>query len=194
MHSRGSGRCHSYKDQDVLPAPGVVDLERGRMAKASRSPWKPSDSITGTHGATWKTTATDQRNICSTDCGYRQQERCLLLNVPRRPMAKFPATVERTFCCKSGGVVKAQRRGHLRHRPWTVFGEGPTKVVGGHLARTRSAILRPKIFVSPRRATCFNAIVLGWPGKQLLNKSLRQGHHVATAKLPVSSCWVLLPS
>src|SRR5207302_10318517 len=60
-------------------------------------------------------------------------------------------------------------------RPWTVYGEGPTQVVGGSFNDTKRQPFTGRDLRFTRKGDTLYALALAWPGEELTLTSLRAG-------------------
>jgi alpha-L-fucosidase len=163
----------TYKDKDFAARSGVVDLERGRMARGMSEPWQTDDSM-------------DWKSWCDIrDPNYKSAKRliaelvdivskngCLLLNVPPKANGEIPEPVKERLL-EMGRWLRLNGEAIYGTRPWAVYGEGPTQVVPGHFGeeKTKDFTAQDIRFTTKGRNTIY-AICLDWPGAKLVIKSL----------------------
>ena len=129
----------TYKFENLKPWAGVLDLERARMSELKKFPWLTDDSI-------------DWGSWCDVqDPDYKSTNRlidflvdvvskngCVLLNVTPTAAGEIPELVKERLL-EMGEWLKINGDAIYGTRPWKVYGEGPTKVVEGHLSERKNA-------------------------------------------------------
>ena len=162
----------TYKDKDFPVGAGVVDLERGRMARGMPEPWQTDDSM-------------DWKSWCDIrDPSYKSAQRliaelvdivskngCLLLNVPPKANGEIPEPVQERLL-EMGRWLRLNGEAIYGTRPWVVFGEGPTQVVQGHFGEEKTTDFTAQDIRFTTKGRTLYAICLGWPGEKLVIKSL----------------------
>ncbi len=129
----------SYKFEDLKPWAGVLDLERARMSELKKFPWLTDDSV-------------DWGSWCNVqDPDYKSANRlvdflvdvvskngCVLLNVTPTAEGEIPEAVKERLL-EMGEWLNINGEAIYGTRPWKIYGEGPTKVVEGHLSERENA-------------------------------------------------------
>ena len=164
----------TYKDHDLEPGAGIVDLERGRMAKITPYKWLNDDSI-------------DWNSWCYIENpDYKSADRLvdglvdivskngnLLLNINPRPDGTIPEpTRERLI--EIGKWLKLNGEAIYGTKPWEIFGEGPTQVVEGHFGERKIKDFTSADIRFTRKGNALYAIILDWPAGPVRIESLRQ--------------------
>jgi alpha-L-fucosidase len=163
-----------YKNRDLEAGAGVVDLERGRMAKATPYRWVNDDSINWTswcyvQNAEYKSAD----RLVDGLIDIVSKNGTLLLNIDPKPDGAIPEpTRERLL--EIGRWLKLNGEAIYGTRPWDVFGEGPTPVVEGHFGERKIKDFTAADIRFTRKGSVLYAILLDWPGKAVTIHSLKQ--------------------
>ncbi len=167
----------TYKFYDFAKETAVLDVERARMSEMKDFPWLTDDSID------WKAWS----HISNPD--YKSANRiidflvdvvskngCLLLNITPKANGEIPRPV-RERLLEIGAWLGKNGEAIYGTRPWKIYGEGPAKVVEGHLSEQEN----PDNTAEDIRYTTKNgilyAIVLDWPKGTVRLESLKRGNH-----------------
>lgn len=165
----------TYKDRDLEPGTGIVDLERGRMAKAPPYKWLNDDSID------WNSWSYVE------NADYKSADRLvdglvdivskngnLLLNINPRADGTIPEpTRERLLAM--GKWLRLNGEAIYGTKTWEIFGEGPTEVVEGHFGERKIKDFTAADIRFTRKGNALYAILLGWPGERVTIRSLADG-------------------
>ena len=165
----------TYKFDDLPRGAGIVDLERGRMAKATDYPWLTDDSIDwNSWGYVEDHRYKSTTRLIGELVDIVSKNGCLLLNVPPKANGEIPAEVQQRLL-EMGRWLKLNGEAIYGTRPWTIFGEGPTKVNEGHFGEEKTGDFTARDIRFTTKGTALYAICLGWPGEKLVVKSLTAG-------------------
>lgn len=162
----------TYKHKDFPEGTAVLDIERGRMAELTDYIWLTD-------------TAVDMKSWCYvTNPEYKpvntlvdvlvdivSKNGCLLLNVGPRADGVIPKEAQ-DLLLGIGEWLKVNGEAIYGTRPWIVYGEGPAKVQSGAFKEQRESIYGAEDIRFTTKGKALYAIVLDWPGKQLMIKSL----------------------
>ena len=153
----------TYKHKDFADGAGILDLERSRMSEAQDFPWLTDDSI-------------DWGSWCNVqDPDYKSTDRlidtlvdivskngCMLLNITPTAQGEIPQPVQDRLL-EMGEWLSLNGEAIYETRPWKIYGEGPTKVVEGHLSERKNKDATAEDIRFTTKSDTLYAIVLGWP-------------------------------
>ena len=154
----------TYKEKDLPPGVGLLDIERGRLSETPSFKWLTDDAI-------------DWNSWCHVqNPHYKSADRIvdelvdivskngnLLLDITPTAEGVIPAAVvERLLAI--GHWLDVNGEAIYGTRPWKVFGEGPTQVKAGMFGEEKIPdFVAQDIRFTTRWKTLY-AIALGWPG------------------------------
>lgn len=153
----------TYKNNDFAKGSGVVDIEQGRMSSATDYVWQNDDTID------WDSWAYLEQprykpvtRLVHELADVVSKNGTLLLDIGPRPDGTIPEPiVERLRAI--GAWLRVNGEAIYGTRPWTTFGEGPTKVEAGHFGEAKIKDFTAKDIRFTTRGTTLYAIALGWP-------------------------------
>lgn len=166
------GVAINYKHQAFPAKAAVFDVERGQLTDIRPLFWQTDTSISKN---SWGYVANqDYKTAGSIICDLVDivsKNGALLLNIGPRPDGTIPEAEERILL-EIGQWLAVNGEAVYKTRPWKVYGEGPTRVVGGSFNDTR----RPAFTSQDVRFTCrgdtLYAIILGVPESSVTIRSL----------------------
>ncbi len=172
----------TFKNQDLPPGAGILDLEAGRMDELCQFPWVTDTSIDCVPRGTW---------AYARSAAFKSPERLihnlvdivskngqLLLNVGPRADGTIPEGAQRTLKAL-GAWLRINGEAIYNTRPWCVAGEGPTRHAvdmskKGHFNETGEA----RFCAHDIRFTTANKAVyatcLGVPGDEVFINAFRE--------------------
>jgi len=169
----GRGVAINYKFKAFPAGTAIYDIERGQLDDIRRPFWQTDTSVAKnswgyTHGQDYKTVddlVDDLVDIVS-------KNGALLLNIGPRPDGTIPEQ-EEELLLGIGGWLQMNGEAVYGTRPWKIFGEGPTQVVGGSFTDTKRVPFTGQDIRFTTRGEILYAIALAWPeGGHLTVKSL----------------------
>ncbi|MFZ4507287.1 MAG: alpha-L-fucosidase [Fimbriimonas sp.] len=144
---------------DFVAGTCVLDRERGGMADIQALPWQTDTSIGDWfYNKGWGYRKPDW--VIHTLVDVVSKNGNLLLNVVQRPDGSLDPEVT-TLLDEVGEWLKVNGEGIYGTRPWKTFGEGPTKVAGGHFREDFPFGARDIRYTTKGTKTLY-ATFLGW--------------------------------
>lgn len=155
----------------------VLDLERSRMSEMKPFPWLTDDSIDWDSwcyidAARYKTT----NRLIDFLVDVVSKNGAVLLNINPKANGEIPSeTKERLL--QMGQWLKLNGEAIYGTRTWNVYGEGPQKIVEGHLSEFKNNEAVAQDIRFTQKNGQLYAIALDWPedGK-LTIKTLKKGN------------------
>lgn len=161
----------NYKNDSFPSSVGVLDYERGRPNKLKDDLW-----MTDTSPGAWfyyeNAKFVSPNQIIDILIDIVSKNGVMLLNVPPNPDGSIPPEMQ-SMLGELGQWLKINGEGIYKTRPWTVFGEGPTRIRnGGHKVEKQKIEYTDKDirFTKKGDNTVF-AIVMDSPKTDILIKS-----------------------
>ena len=160
---RGPVGIITYKWVDMEKNSGVLDIERGQLDKSLDRVWQTDTSVSNESWGyvehdTFKTPAFIVHQLCD----VVSKNGNLLLNIGPRSDGTIPQEVQQVLLAV-GGWLKINGDAIYGTRPWTVFGEGPTRVAAGSFQDTKTQEYTAEDFRFTAKDKTLYAIELGWP-------------------------------
>ncbi|GLQ98912.1 alpha-L-fucosidase [Dyella mobilis] len=181
--SRG-GVVVNYKIGDFDEGAGTLDVERGQLTGIHPTHWQTDTSISN---ASWGYVEHDTyktpKELIHLLVDVVSKNGNLMLNVGPRADGTIPEPAQQILLAM-GGWLKANGDAIYSTRPWRVYGEGPTEVVGGTFQDTKTKPYTAQDFRFTTKDGVLYAIELGWPadGKAIIH-SIKPGDHVRAVSL-----------
>ena len=153
----------SYKWVDMQEHSGLLDIERGQLADIRPRYWQTDTSVSNESGGyvehdTFKTPIF----IIDQLADVVNKNGNLLMNIGPRADGTIPEEVQQVLHVV-GGWLKVNGDAIYSTRPWTTYGEGPTKAAAGSFHDTDTKPYTPKDFRFTTKRNNLYAIELGWP-------------------------------
>jgi alpha-L-fucosidase len=157
------GVAINYKNKSFPERAAVLDIERGQLDKLRPIFWQTDTSIGEKswgyiEGEKFRTTD----SLVSELVDIVSKNGTLLLNIGPRPDGTIPEQVEKTLL-ELGRWLSVNGEAIYGARPWAVYGEGPTKVVGGSFKDTASHRFTAQDIRFTTKKDALYAIALEWP-------------------------------
>ncbi len=172
-----------YKETTFPENVAVRDYERGRPNQPKDQFWL-TDTSPGAWfyrpGAIFKTS----NDIVDILVDIVSKNGSMLLNVPPNPDGSIPQEMK-DLLIDIGAWLEVNGEAIYGTRPWTIFGEGPTRLAeGGHkVEKHKIAYTSKDIRFTKASDKAFFAIVLDKPGSEIVVKSLSTGLGVLNSKI-----------
>ena len=173
---RGTQGVLDYKTVAMREGTGTQDFERGNQDHIRDLHWQTDTSVSNASWGyiehdTFKTPEFVVRQLVD----IVSKNGNLLLNIGPRPDGTIPDEVKQVLLAV-GGWLKVNGDAIYGTRPWTMYGEGPTKVVAGAFHDTDTKPYTPQDFRFTTKANVLYATEFGWPadGRAIIH-ALRSG-------------------
>jgi alpha-L-fucosidase len=169
------GVAINYKNQTFPEKAAVLDVERGQLNAIRRLFWQTDTSISkNSWGYVLEQDYKTAGSIICDLVDIVSKNGALLLNIGPRPDGTIPEE-EQAILREIGGWLRLNGEAIYATRPWSVYGEGPTRVKEGSFTDTK----REAYTAHDIRFTCKDsglyAIVLNRPAGKLVIKTLKTG-------------------
>jgi alpha-L-fucosidase len=153
----------SYKNSAMEQNAGLLDIERGQLADIHPSYWQTDTSVSNQSWGyiehdTYKTPAFIVHQLAD----VVSKNGNLLLNVGPRADGTIPEAVQQVLRAV-GAWLKINGDAIYGTRPWTVYGEGPTKVKPGPFHDTETQSYTAEDFRFTTKGDDLFAMELAWP-------------------------------
>jgi alpha-L-fucosidase len=164
MAPTGRDPVLTYKDQAFPPGTAVEDVERGSSATLRPEPWQACTSISR---KSWCYLAEDQdyktaQELTGVLADVVSKNGSLLLNVGPKADGTIPDQ-EQELLKQIGAWLATNGEAIYASRPWTVFGEGPTKMDSGGFSEFKQQPYGPRDFRFTTREGLLYVIGLAAP-------------------------------
>ena len=170
---RGPVGVITYKWVDMQKDSGVLDIERGQLDQLLDRVWQTDTSVSNkSWGYIEHDTFKTPDFIVHQLADIVSKNGNLLLNIGPRSDGTIPEEVQQVLR-GVGGWLKVNGDAIYGTRPWTSYGEGPTKVAAGSFQDTKTQAYTAEDFRFTTKGNNLYAIELAWPsGKEAVVRSL----------------------
>jgi alpha-L-fucosidase len=160
---RGTGAVIDYKDHAFEEDAATFDVERGQLSEIRPLHWQTDTSLSnGSWGYIENDTYKSAEFVVHQLADIVSKNGNLLLNVGPRPDGTIPEQAQQILS-EVGAWLKVNGEAIYGTRPWTVYGEGPTQVVGGAFHDTSGQPFTAQDIRFTTKGKNLYAIALGWP-------------------------------
>ena len=178
------GVAINYKLKTFPERAAVLDIERGQLEALRPQFWQTDTSVgEKSWGYIQNDTFRTPDSLVHQLVDIVSKNGCLLLNVGPRPDGTIPDEVQKILL-DVGEWLAVNGEAIYGTRPWKVYGEGPTQVVGGSFKDTASRPFTSEDIRFTTRGKTLYAIALAWPENgKLTIKSLASGSGLYSGKI-----------
>ncbi len=200
----------TYKWVDMQKDSGVLDIERGQLDQKLDRVWQTDTSVSNkSWGYIEHDTFKTPEFIVHQLVDIVSKNGNLLMNIGPRSDGTIPDEVQKVLL-DVGSWLKVNGDAIYGTRPWTIYGEGPTKVAAGSFQDTKTQEYTPEDFRFTTKGNNLYAIELAWPtgteavihsvagnalkGRQIQSVALLGSSAALTYKLQADGLHIQLPS
>jgi alpha-L-fucosidase len=160
---RGPVGIITYKWVDMQQDSGVLDIERGQLDQKLDRVWQTDTSVSNkSWGYIEHDTFKTPEFIVHQLVDIVSKNGNLLMNIGPRSDGTIPDEVQHVLL-DVGSWLKVNGDAIYGTRPWTIYGEGPTKVAAGSFQDTKTQEYNPEDFRFTTKGNNLYAIELAWP-------------------------------
>ncbi|MBU6400498.1 MAG: alpha-L-fucosidase [Verrucomicrobia bacterium] len=166
------GVAINYKNNAFPSRAAVLDIERGQLTRIRPLFWQTDTAIAkNSWGYVEHQDYKSTGEIIDDLVDIVSKNGALLLNIGPKSDGTIPEP-EESVLREIGRWLAVNGEGIYRTRPWVVYGEGPTQVVGGSFNDTKREPFTGQDLRFTTRSNTLYAITLAWPGRQVTIGSL----------------------
>ena len=164
----------AHKFPEIRRHTGVLDFERGREERLVPYPWL-TDTVLGPWFCNKHTPFRSIDNLIDVFVDIVAKNGCMLLDVGPAADGTIPGEAQRLLLAM-GDWLKVNGEAIYATRPWTTFGEGPTRTGGKAFCEEADKPFTAEDIRFTAKGPTLYAIALAWPANgRLLIRSLAFG-------------------
>lgn len=165
------GVAINYKHNAFPEKTAVLDIERGKLDTLRQRFWQTDTSVCKKSWGYIKDHDYKSAGSIILDLvDIASKNGCLLLNIAPRPDGTIPEE-QCEILLEVGRWLEINGEAIYGTRPWIVYGEGPTRSIGGEFKDQSEPFTGRDIRFTTKGSTLY-AIALAWPGEELVVQSL----------------------
>ena len=169
---RGQGVAINYKAGAFPDKAAVFDVERGQLGEIRPLFWQTDTAVSKN---SWGYVKNQDYKTATTLVGdlidVVSKNGALLLNIGPRADGTIPEA-EEELLLEIGRWLTLNGEAIYGSRPWSIYGEGPTKAAVGAYSDKKQVPFTGEDIRFTTKGDVLYAIALAWPGQQLVVKSL----------------------
>lgn len=166
----------TQKDPVIARRTGILDFERGREDRITPFPW-----LTDTALGSWFYVASAGFRSMKSTVGILvdivAKNGCMMLDIGPMVDGTLPEKGVEVLL-GVGRWLSENGEAIYGTRPWTLYGEGPTKNAGGPFSEQKEKPYTARDIRFTTKGNVLYAILLGWPGREALITSLPAGEEL----------------
>ena len=174
----------NLKYQSFPEGTHMLDIERSKLADIRKYPWQTDTSVgANSWGYVQGWISKNPNKIVDDLVDIVSKNGCLLLNVGPKADGTIPED-QKQVLHELGNWLKVNGEAIYGSRPYTIYGEGPTKIIEGHISEQKNKDLGAEDIRYTVKGDQLYATVMAWPsnGKAKI-KTLAKGNKLMAAKV-----------